>query len=347
MTEICQVGAHVRCVVDPASGERRRGTVAWVDTEDCDIILDDDTEANNIPLDAVRPLEGFENGTAAKEDLDDSDVTTMAETVKSWANSLFKLKDFEAATEWYERGLEEIQRRLRDATEGCFCVYSSGGQVRVARVSNRKNHTGPVLEEKLRIDEKTATASESAEGAVVTVKDSSKLLMFMPGNEALTQAQCAMLLNTARSRLSRKRLTSTEVSVAIALLTRCVYLSTAWSVLEKASSEVATAMRDKALFWRAKAQARRSKYAAAHHDLRSMINPSPEVQRLERELRREKAEDRRSTRKIVKELCKLIPEDTNFMCSARICVASRIFSPKTYRIGCFLAGHDYPSEPVG
>ncbi|KAF4670751.1 hypothetical protein FOZ61_008767 [Perkinsus olseni] len=335
MTETCQVGAHVRCVVDPASGERRRGTVAWVDTEDCDIILDDDTEVNNIPLDAVRPLEDFENGTAAKEDLESCDVTTMAETVKSWANSLFKLKDFEAATEWYERGLEEIQRRLRDATKGCFCVYSSGGQARVARVSNRKNHAGPVLEEKLLIDEKTSSASESVEGAVVTVRDSSKLLMFMPGNEGLTQAQCAMLLNTARSRLSRKRLTSTEVSVAIALLTRCVYLATAWGVLERASSELATAMRDKALFWRAKAQARRSKYAAAHHDLRSMINPSPEVQRLERELRREKAEDRRSTNKIVKELCKLIPEDTNFMCSARSRVASRMFSPKTYRIGAF------------
>ncbi|EER18245.1 hypothetical protein Pmar_PMAR005150, partial [Perkinsus marinus ATCC 50983] len=90
---------------------------------------------------------------------------------------------------------------------------------------------------------------------------------------------------------------------AIALLTRCIYIATAWAVLQSGASELATGMRDKALFWRAKAQARRSKYAAAHHDLDNMENPSVEVQRLQRELRREKAEDRRSTRKIVKELC--------------------------------------------
>ncbi|KAF4677591.1 hypothetical protein FOL47_000546 [Perkinsus chesapeaki] len=309
-----QVGAHVRCVVDSDTQEQRRGTVAWVGSHDCDMILDDDSELDGVPLEKVRPLEDFESDKAsAAEAVQGMDAAGMAETVKGWGNTLFKLKDFEAASEWYESGLEEIQRRLRISSGSHFCIYTSHGQVKVARVLYHSQSDGSIITDMLLVDEKTMTASDSPDQTPVRVTDSGKLLLFDPMDKRLTQAQCAMMLNSARARLGRKRLSSQEVSVAIALLTRCMYISTAWAALDGDAEESASGMRDKALFWRAKAQARRSKYAAAHRDLAMMAHPSVEVQRLERELRREKTEDRRSTRKIVKELCKLIPEDTNFM----------------------------------
>lgn len=113
---------------------------------------------------------------------------------------------------WYVTERISYIRRLGIAREDRYCVYASKGEVRVARVSQRE-HASPLLEEKLRIDEKTCSATELGGGAIVTVEDSSKLLMFSPENEALTQAQCAMMLNAARACLGRRRLSPTEVSV--------------------------------------------------------------------------------------------------------------------------------------
>lgn len=208
------VGAKMRCTfrsspdaTDTASTAAKveerttRVLVMCVDGQRVDVLVlgrKREVEATVAASD-LSPLEPFElSPSIAAGPAADDDASNGAEALKGEANSLFKLKDYEAAAERYQQALAALKQRWPSNEVGSYVLVNVERRLRAGMVSDTEaGGSGAELEIMFMADQGQESQEDDEEEGVVS--PSTCVAALAPPVRTL---QCAILNNLARCHLA-------------------------------------------------------------------------------------------------------------------------------------------------
>jgi hypothetical protein len=295
------VGSTVRARL-PDSKFRRRATIATVQSDTACLLWEDNhhesTSSRRPPL--VSPVFADEDYEHEEATVPLSDISPLFDFetnhshegigIKDWkqrGDELLKIGDAEAASWYYELGLQQSSHLEIGST---VIVKTAKGRAVVADVDCIE---GRMIEVVFDTNEEETIPKQKV-----------MLTLLQPDNDEL---QDRMLLNMARCMM--------QMSETCSMKRRPSYLKAA--VLACTLANTSACFREKpqttSLLLRAKAYASLSKFPHALADIKKLLSISPdqnEGQRLKREIERQQKQQQKAEKKLVKDICSLVQTST-------------------------------------
>lgn len=324
-TPLASVGKEVRVKIPgPDGGRCRRVLIECVDEADgtVDVVFVKSRHARavvasaaegpqeeeaTLRIDELQALEACElipeseRQAALRED-----VFGLAADTKDGANSLFKLRDFEAAIDMYSRAIDDFQtppsaEALGANLNGVRVLANQGGALALGRV---QNYDAALEQADVRFD--GGGGANLVKGAPLRT-----LVRVYP---AQMQLQASLYMNRARGwgQLGCHQEAAQDLSVVIGLWTAVLAAVASGDAAEQLPSQAEC--RDglvKAYYMRAKGRLARMRIGPARADIKAAMDLDPPdptaklLRQLERECETAQKEQMRSNKKIAKEIAKL------------------------------------------
>jgi len=261
-------------------------------------IQDDLDEDDQIPLSSLSPLFSFEVSMEKNESLVDSQIC------KDRGDTLLRVKDYLAATEWYEKALSLTSKILIGST----VILNRGGKAVIADVDCIEGN-----QEKRAVDVTYMDQNEEKEEII----SDCDVLLAIAEDDYSQRIQERTLLNLARCLLQIANMNPSEQQKfrKSAILACTLALScSSYHDSQQNEKNIIIRTEEKARFLRAKVYMQSNKNKHAKADIIKLLKKNPnhkETLKLKLQLDRKQEVKKRSDKKLAKEMCKWVQTATN------------------------------------